>query len=399
MMAPGTNGAVARICQRKSETCHFGLKGTARKHVMHEFFDEHAQESQESREEDLLDLNEVMHAFGIDEWQNLGPVGASEHLSLLVDVQGKRYVLRERPEGMLGEDLRHRYDFQRYLQRAGIPIPDFWLTPQGEAAVTIGEDSFELQQWAGGELYSTSDRRSLKWIEDAGRMLGRIHQTSLHYNGHQHHWPSEAHMGAIVQSYLNLARVRADDNGIHAIASALANWADQWEAVLPAAMMSIGAGRSSLPEFHIHGDYHALNLRFSDLGVTAVMGLEASRWEKRIFEVAYALFYFSALQWEPGSRLTRPLVKRGFEPERARQFLQAYAEIYPPVRGEAALLGDALTLVSPIATVNGPLEDLFYAQEDLDEALIEDVMERLSWAASLPAWLGRVRRSLAEMWG
>ncbi len=25
-------------------------------------------------------------------------------------------------------------------------------------------------------------------------------------------------------------------------------------------------------------------------------------------------------------------------------------------------------------------------------------MERLSWAASLPAWLARVRRSLSEMW-
>ncbi|MBV9259617.1 MAG: hypothetical protein JO215_16520, partial [Ktedonobacteraceae bacterium] len=103
--------------------------------------------------------------------------------------------------------------------------------------------------------------------------------------------------------------------------------------------------------------------------------------------------------WKPDESLTRPLVKRGFEPERARHFLQAYAEVYLPVRGEATLLGDALSLVAPIATINGPLEDLFYVQEELDETLIEDVMERLSWAASLPAWLARVRRSLAEMWG
>jgi hypothetical protein len=31
--------------------------------------------------------------------------------------------------------------------------------------------------------------------------------------------------------------------------------------------------------------------------------------------------------------------------------------------------------------------------------LIDDVMERLAWAWSLPAWLNRVRRSLPEMWG
>ena len=92
-------------------------------------------------------------------------------------------------------------------------------------------------------------------------------------------------------------------------------------------------------------------------------------------------------------------MKRGFEPGRARHFLHAYGEVYPPVRGETVLLTDALMLISPIATINGPLEDLFYTQEEPDEALIDDVMERLSWAASLPAWLGRVRHSLAEMWG
>src|SRR5438128_10815030 len=136
-------------------------------------------------------------------------------------------------------------------------------------------------------------------------------------------------------------------------------------------MTSIGACRG-IPEFHIPGEYHALNLRFSSFGVTAVMGLEASRWEKRIFEVAYALFYFSALAWEPGESLTRPLVKRGFAPERARQFLQAYSEVYPAERAEITLLADALMLISPIATMNGLLEDIFYSDE-LDGTVIDDV--------------------------
>ena len=364
---------------------------------MHEFFNEEAAEEQD----DLLDLNEVMRAFGIDEWTNLGAVESShaESLSLLVETQGQRYVLRERSEGLMGEDPQHRYAFQHYLREAGIPVPALRPNPQGESVVTLGEDSFELQEWVVGEHFSTTDRRSLKWVESAGTMLGRIHQASRHYKGHQHAWPVEAQMGAVVQSYLNLARSKVDEMSVLAVASALANWADQWEAVLPAAMMSIGSNKNVLPEFHIHGDYHALNLRFDDAGITAVMGMEATRWEKRIFEVAYGLFYFSALQWNPGESLTRPLVKRGFEPERGRHFLHAYAEIYPPVRGEAALLGDALSIIAPIATINGPLEDLFYAQQELDEALIEDVMERLSWATSLPAWLARVRRSLSEMWG
>jgi Ser/Thr protein kinase RdoA (MazF antagonist) len=298
---------------------------------------------------------------------------------------------------MLDEDLSHRYAFRRYLQQAGIPIPDVRLTPQGEPAVTIGEDTFELQQWVGGDVFNTADANSLAQVGFAGTMLGRIHHASSQYTGNQHHWPSEVHMGAMVQNWLNMARGKADASAIQAIAAGLNNWVDQWETLLPAAMMSIGAG-GPVPEFHIHGDYHAHNLRFGTFGVTAVMGLEASRWEKRLFEVAYALFYFSALTWQPGEPLNRPLMKRGLEPERARHFLHAYSESCPPARGEAQLLTDALMLVAPVVTINGPLEDLFYAQDEPDSAVIDDVMERLAWAASLPSWLNRVRSSLAEMW-
>ncbi|GCE16445.1 phosphotransferase enzyme family protein [Dictyobacter kobayashii] len=342
-------------------------------------------------EENLLDLNEVMQAFGISRWKNLGPldVGHGDNLSLAVEIAEQPYVLRERPEGPLGEDVNFRYTFQKHLQDAGIPVPTFLRTPQGAPTVQIGEDFFEIQQQIGGELFSTSSPRSLEWVESAGSMLGRIHQASQQYRGGQNRWPAEGQIGSVVQGYLNLARSRASEDSLQAISSALSEWADQWEAVLPQAMMSIGGNRT-LPEFHIHGDYHALNLRFGPFGVSAVTGLEAARWEKRIFEVAYALFYFSALAWLPGSTATPPLVKRGMEPERVRSFLQGYGELCPPVKGEANLLVDALTVISPIATLNGPLEDLFYTDEETEGAVIDDLLERLAWATALPGWLGRV---------
>lgn len=352
-----------------------------------------------SEPEDMLDLNKVMRAFGVDAWKNLGPADETNtsSLSLLIEIEEQRYLLRERPEGLADEDLSHRYAFQRALQQAGIPIPPLLQTPQGESVVTVGDDAFEVQQWPSGEWFSTGDPRSLEWVAFAGTMLGRIHRASAQYTGPVHRWPVEVQMGSLVQSWLDLARTRADQSELQAVAAALANWVDQWEAVLPSAMVAIGAG-SPLPELHIHGDYHALNLRFGRFGVTSVLGFEASRWEKRIFEVANGVFSFSALSWLAGSGETRPLVKRGLEPERARRFLQAYAEVYPPVVGEAELLADALMLIAPIATINGPLETLFFAQEEPDPSLIEDVLERLAWATSLPAWLVRVRGSLAEMW-
>ena len=359
--------------------------------------DEHTPE-----EKDLHDLNEVMQAFGVSEWKNLGLAGPpgsppGDGQSLLVEIQGERYVLKERVEGLIEEDSNHRYAFRNFLQQAGIPIPPLRLTPQGEPAVVVDDDYFELEQEARGERFNTANPRSLEWVGAAGAMLARIHQASSGYPGPLHRWPSEAHAGGVVQGYLNLARSKAEESEIAAIAAALSNWCDQWEAVLPSAMVSIGSVRG-LPEFHIHGDFHALNLRFGPQGVTAVLHWEASRWEKRIIELAYGLFYFSALEWRANSAMTRPLVKRGLDPERARSFLESYGSIYPPAPREASILGDALILVSPIATINGPLEDIFFTPHGRDDTLIDDVMERLAWAASLPAWLARVRRSLAEMW-
>ena len=359
----------------------------------------HGSEQPLDEQEELLDLNKVMHSFGVRHWKNLGPSDDTSpaSLSLIVEIEGERYLLRERPEGLAEEDLSHRYTFQRYLQQVGIPIPPFFLTPQGDPAVTVSGDAFELQHWASGEWFSTLDPRSLDWVAFAGRMLGRIHRASSEYKGPIHRWPTEVHMGSLVERSLSLARARADQGDIQAVTLALSQWVDAWQATLPPAMMSIGAGKG-LPEFHIHGDYHALNLRFGSFGVTSVVGFEASRWEKRIFEVANGLFHFSALSWLAGSGETSPLVKRGLEPERARRFLQAYAEVYPPVPGEASLLVDALLLVAPLAIINGPLETLFYNQEEPDSTLIEEMLDRLTWASSLPAWLARVRHSLSEMW-
>jgi Ser/Thr protein kinase RdoA (MazF antagonist) len=353
----------------------------------------------EEAPEDLLNLDEVMQAFGVSEWNNLGPVESvpDGSLSLMIEISGQRYVLKEQHGGLVEEDTSHRYAFQRYLREAGIPVPPLWLTPQGEPTVAVGEDVFELRQWVGGEVYDSRSPRSLQWVRDAGAMLARIHQASHRYPGSEHRWPSEVQAGGLVQGWLNFARAIVEQSEVHAITAALSNVIDQWEAVLPAAMMSIGSGRG-LPEFNIHGDYNAMHLRFDDENVSAVLGLDASRWEKRIIELAYALFSFSALEWRTDNALTRPLVKRGFDPERMRHFLGAYGTIYPPVPGEAMLLVDALMLVTPIITANGPLEDIFYPNESVEEMLIDDVMERLAWATSLPAWLGRMRRPLAEMW-
>src|SRR4051812_34402509 len=101
----------------------------------------------EGREEqpDMLDLNEVMRAFGVATWQNLGLLEGPEGpwLQLQVEIEGQRYLLKERPEGLAEEAQGHLYAFQHHLAGQGIPIAPLRLTPQGEPSVTLGEDTFE----------------------------------------------------------------------------------------------------------------------------------------------------------------------------------------------------------------------------------------------------------------
>src|SRR5260370_37314703 len=99
----------------------------------------------EQGQEDLLDLNAVMNAFGVSEWRNLGPTESTHSglLSILVEIQGQRHILKDRVGGFAGEDARganHSHSFQRYLQGAGIPIPPWWLTPAREPVVTMCEE-------------------------------------------------------------------------------------------------------------------------------------------------------------------------------------------------------------------------------------------------------------------
>src|SRR5579885_3746100 len=79
MTARGMSGASARNCRRNS-SCNGGYRVAL---MLEDGLEETAQ--------DLIDLNEVMHAFGVSEWHNLGPVDAGHDGSsgLLVEIAGR----------------------------------------------------------------------------------------------------------------------------------------------------------------------------------------------------------------------------------------------------------------------------------------------------------------------
>src|SRR6185437_11074743 len=159
MMDRGMNGVCARICQQSSNRSRGGDRDVFMQ-------DDVLAEEQE----DLLDLDEIMQAFGVSEWKNLGSAESMHDgsLNLLVEIEGKRYVLKEQPVGLIEEDTSHRYAFQSYLRDSGIPIPQLWLTPGGEPTVILEENVFELRQWVDGELYDSMNASNLEWVGSAG---------------------------------------------------------------------------------------------------------------------------------------------------------------------------------------------------------------------------------------
>src|SRR2546423_14056646 len=91
-------------------------------------------------QEDLHDLNEVMQAFGVSEWNNLGTIeeiATPRLFSVLVDIKGQHYILRERLEGLVAEDSHPRYAFRQFLQQAGIPLPSLRPPSQREPTASV----------------------------------------------------------------------------------------------------------------------------------------------------------------------------------------------------------------------------------------------------------------------
>ncbi len=167
------------------------------------------EDRQNEDQESLLDLNEIMLASGVETWTNLGPLEDAPDLQILVEIEGKRYILRTRPEGLV-EQSGHHYAFQRYLADQGLPVASFRPTPTGESYVQIGEDAFELQEWVAGEPFASTDARERDRIVAAGTMLGRMHQAARGYTGPRYRWPSEVQAGGLTQGWLNFARAHAE---------------------------------------------------------------------------------------------------------------------------------------------------------------------------------------------
>lgn len=353
---------------------------------------------------DLLadETRAALTAWGLSagQWRLVGAVAGARGglLRPVIEIEGARWVLRRQAPELTESDTRFRHSYMRHLASAGLPVPGLRPCPDGHTWAIANDAIYELQAYLPGGPYTTDDPQARGRLAAAAETLGALHQASAEFAWQAYRWPDERSAAGLAQSYTQLIRGAAESADSTRVSVGLQRVAEGCEQRIESAADALALGQPGPPQLHIHGDYQPHNLAFTGERVSAIYDFDAARWEQRIYEVAYALFFFTGLRWDADSPLTPALVDDGLDILRIHSFLSAYGREAPPAEDEAELLASALTLVFPIAFANGIAEDIVFTGDydgELDE---DDVLARLAWADRFWLWLDRYAATLAQAW-
>jgi Ser/Thr protein kinase RdoA (MazF antagonist) len=348
----------------------------------------------------LEEARDVLPAWRLtpNQWHIIGvlPGARGGLLRPVIETGSGAWVLRSQAPELTQDDTRFRHAFMSHLAQAGLPIPTFLPTAEGRSWAIARENIYELQAYIPGAPFA-SDENAAR-VESAASLLGALHQTSADFSWTPYAWPEDRSAPALAQTYTSLIRQASERFWAGtSIARGLTRVADACDERIAASTHALTLTPAP-PEIHIHGDFQPHNLAFAGNEASALYDFDAARWEQRIYELAYALLFFTGLQWVEDEPLTPPRVDDGLDTLLAHRFLAAYGREAPPSEDEAPLIADALALVLPVAFANGIAEDLVFADDFADTPDEEDALARLAWADRFWLWLDRYRPALAEAW-
>lgn len=349
------------------------------------------------------EASSVLAMWGVSgegRWRLIGALPGAQGglLRPVVEIDGERWVLRRQAPELTEADVRFRHNFMRHLASTGLPVPSLKFRPDGHTWALALDSIYELQSYLPGESYATEDAQARDRLASAAETLGALHQSSAEFAWQPFAWPEERSAANLALAYVARIREAAESAGSTQIRVGLLRVAGGCEERIEAAANLLAMGHPGPPQLHVHGDYQPHNMAFAGPRVAALYDFDAARWEQRIYEVAYALFFFTGLRWDSDTPLTPALVDDGLDILRVHSFLSAYGREAPPADDEAELLASALTLVFPIAFTNGVAEDIIFADDYEGELDQDDALARLAWADRFWLWLDRYAATLAQAW-
>ncbi len=231
---------------------------------------------------------------------------------------------------------------QTFLRQAHFPIPCLLPNKTGETFSASGDQVYAISEFVEGQDYEIA--QPTDQLRAAGEMLGRLHQ-QLHgfQSPIEPPWqPIETEIAAQLKDRLARLRPVVDDSKIHPVSKhQIDRWLEEVERLAKEWKNGRREGgktnnpQSAIrnPQWIIHGDYRAQNLKFDGERIRAILDLDTARPAERLFDLGYALVFFPAVYQDA------PLTS-----EQQAIFLHAYENTCPLSEAERKLLPSHLKL-------------------------------------------------------
>ena len=222
---------------------------------------------------------------------------------------------------------------QNFLYQEDFPVPRLLPNNSGETFSVCDNppktgEVYALSEFIEGSDYDVANSEQLR---TSGEMLGRLHQ--------QLHWfqpqiqpagpPLETEIFTQLQERLSRLQPVVEKDLVSPVQI------DSWIHEIDVLQSSVGALRNTRyePEWIIHGDYRAQNLKFDGSDIRAILDLDTARPASRLYDLGYALVFFPAVYQDT------PLTSN-----QRSIFLRAYESICPLSETEREMLPTHLRL-------------------------------------------------------
>ena len=222
---------------------------------------------------------------------------------------------------------------QNFLCQEGFPVPRLLPNNSGETfsvcdpPLETGE-VYALSEFIEGSDYDVANSDQLR---ASGEMLGRLHRQLCKFQSQIQPAGPSLETELFTQLKARLSRIQPVVEKDLVSSPQIDSWIDEVEVL----KSSIGAIYDTQCEqdWIIHGDYRAQNLKFDGSGIRAILDLDTACSASRLYDLGYALIFFSAVYQEI------PLT-----PNQRSIFLRAYESVCPLSKTEREILPTHLHL-------------------------------------------------------